>query len=194
MQAIFISWSIALPEYSLQVPANRIAHTSNGGPFSAPQLKVIAEVCSLTTFFVFSALVLKERLRWVDLGSFALILSGVLLSLLTKKATAGLPTATPPLLAPAAAPVPSQQPSGGRQLMLELPKAEGGHHVSVLAGGPAETGGAPPSALPPVPEAGSAAEQPSGNGVYSAADGERPGLRDHGVDHSDDEGSSLAAA
>ena len=36
------------------VPANRIGHTSHGGPFSAPVLKMIAEFLSLTAFGVFS--------------------------------------------------------------------------------------------------------------------------------------------
>ena len=102
-KAIFISWSIALAEYSLQVPANRLAHVEQGGPFTAPQLKVIAEIFSLTTFAIFSAVVLKERLRWVDLGAFALIITGVLLSLLTKQ-----PTSTD---TPAADVVPSPNPS-----------------------------------------------------------------------------------
>jgi uncharacterized protein len=127
-KAIFISWSIALPEYCLQVPANRIAHVSEGGPFSAPQLKVIAEVCSLTTFAIFSSLVLKEKLRWVDLGAFALILAGVLLSLLTKPATTVPPTPPPPIVVtepppplPTAANVQTASPvsaAGGRKLMI----------------------------------------------------------------------------
>ena len=116
-KAIFISWSIALPEYCLQVPANRIAHVSEGGPFTAPQLKVIAEVCSLTTFAIFSSLVLKEKLRWVDLGAFALILAGVLLSLLTKPAATLAPP--PPLPTPGVEASPPLPPPGGRKLMLE---------------------------------------------------------------------------
>ncbi len=118
-----------MPEYCLQVPANRIAHVSDGGPFTAPQLKVIAEVCSLTTFAIFSSLVLKEKLRWVDLGAFALILAGVLLSLLTKSPssvavspppppsfiTEPLP---PPPLTTAEVPTAPPLPAGGRKLML----------------------------------------------------------------------------
>lgn len=128
-KAIFISWSIALPEYCLQVPANRIAHVSEGGPFTAPQLKVIAEVCSLTTFAIFSSLVLKEKLRWVDLGAFALILAGVLLSLLTKPAATLAPPPPPPPITVEEPPPPLATPGieaspplpapGGRKLMLE---------------------------------------------------------------------------
>lgn len=41
---ILISWGIALFEYALQVPANRIGFADNGGPFNLWQLKVIQEV------------------------------------------------------------------------------------------------------------------------------------------------------
>lgn len=41
VKAILISWCIAFFEYCLQVPANRAGHMSQGGPFTAPQLKVI---------------------------------------------------------------------------------------------------------------------------------------------------------
>src|SRR4051794_30928907 len=60
MVAILISWSIALGEYMLQVPANRFGY----GYFSAAQLKTIQEVITLTIFMVFSALYLGEPLRW----------------------------------------------------------------------------------------------------------------------------------
>ena len=58
---IFISWGIALFEYSFQVPANRIGYTGNGGPFSLVQLKVIQEVVSLTVFTLFTILVFKTE-------------------------------------------------------------------------------------------------------------------------------------
>lgn len=54
---ILVSWIIALPEYALQVPANRIGH----GQFSAAQLKIIQEVISLTVFFIFAAIYLGEK-------------------------------------------------------------------------------------------------------------------------------------
>ena len=47
---ILVSWGIALFEYVLQVPANRIGH----GYFSAAQLKTIQEVITLSVFTVFS--------------------------------------------------------------------------------------------------------------------------------------------
>ena len=82
LTAISISWLIALPEYCLQVPANRIGHTNFGGPFSAAQLKVIQEALTLVVFSVFSVLVLKERLRWNDMLAFALIFAAVAVSMI----------------------------------------------------------------------------------------------------------------
>lgn len=62
---ILFSWSIALLEYSFQVPANRIGFRENGGPFSLIQLKVIQEVITLVVFVVFSTLAFKsESFRW----------------------------------------------------------------------------------------------------------------------------------
>lgn len=75
--AIGISWLIALPEYCLQVPANRLGHAAFGGPFSAPQLKVLQEAITLIVFAGFSAFVLHERLRWSDITAFVLIFAGV---------------------------------------------------------------------------------------------------------------------
>jgi uncharacterized protein len=58
---IFISWGIALFEYILQVPANRIGFKEYGGPFSLVQLKVIQEVITLTVFVLFSTLFFKQE-------------------------------------------------------------------------------------------------------------------------------------
>lgn len=69
---ILISWGIALFEYMLQVPANRIGH----GVFSAAELKTIQEVITLTVFAVFSVFYLGEPLRWNHLAGFALIAAG----------------------------------------------------------------------------------------------------------------------
>jgi uncharacterized protein (DUF486 family) len=80
--AIGLSWLIALPEYCLQVPANRLGHRSFGGPFSAPQLKVLQEAITLVVFAVFSAVVLKEKLRFSDFVGFALVFLGVAVSIL----------------------------------------------------------------------------------------------------------------
>jgi uncharacterized protein (DUF486 family) len=58
---IFISWGIALFEYMLQVPANRIGFKDFGGPFSLVQLKVIQEVITLVVFVVFSLIFFKNE-------------------------------------------------------------------------------------------------------------------------------------
>lgn len=79
--AVLASWLIALPEYCLQVPANRLGLASFGGPLSAPQLKVIQEAVTLTVFGVFSVVVLKERLRAADVAAFALVLLAVAVSM-----------------------------------------------------------------------------------------------------------------
>ena len=64
MAAIFISWSIALFEYILQVPANRIGYREHGGPFTLVELKVIQEVITLSVFVSFSLVFFKnETLR-----------------------------------------------------------------------------------------------------------------------------------
>ena len=60
-EIILISWSIALFEYVVQVPANRIGYNENGGPFSLLQLKVIQEVITLLVFVVFSFLFFKDE-------------------------------------------------------------------------------------------------------------------------------------
>jgi uncharacterized protein len=58
---ILISWGIALFEYILQVPANRIGFREYGGPFSLVQLKVIQEVITLLVFVIFSLVVFKTE-------------------------------------------------------------------------------------------------------------------------------------
>jgi hypothetical protein len=58
---ILLSWGIALFEYSLQVPANRIGFQANGGPFSLVQLKVIQEVTSILVFTLFTIIVFRDQ-------------------------------------------------------------------------------------------------------------------------------------
>lgn len=57
---ILLSWGIALIEYCLQVPANRIGFDGNGGPFSLIQLKVMQEVITLVIFMVFTLVMFKD--------------------------------------------------------------------------------------------------------------------------------------
>jgi uncharacterized protein len=64
LSIILISWGIALFEYLLQVPANRLGYTGYGGPFSLLKLKVIQEVITLVVFLIFSILFFRtESLR-----------------------------------------------------------------------------------------------------------------------------------
>lgn len=58
--AILLSWGIALFEYVLQVPANRIGTSAR---LELPQLKIIQEVITLAVFVPFAALVMKQPLR-----------------------------------------------------------------------------------------------------------------------------------
>ena len=57
--AALISWGIALFEYLLQVPANRIGYTVLG----IGELKVIQEVVTLSLFVPFAIFYMKEPLR-----------------------------------------------------------------------------------------------------------------------------------
>ena len=66
---VMISWGIALVEYWLAVPANRIGY----GTYSAAELKTIQEVISLTVFAGFAVFVLGEKLTWNHGVGFALI-------------------------------------------------------------------------------------------------------------------------
>jgi uncharacterized protein len=57
--AAILSWSIALFEYLLQVPANRIGYTQ----FSLPQLKILQEVITLVVFVPFAWLYMGQPLK-----------------------------------------------------------------------------------------------------------------------------------
>jgi uncharacterized protein (DUF486 family) len=57
--AALVSWGIALFEYLLQVPANRIGYTV----LSVPQLKILQEVITLAVFVPFVLFYLKQGLR-----------------------------------------------------------------------------------------------------------------------------------
>ena len=56
--AALVSWGIALFEYLLQVPANRIGHQV----LSVGQLKILQEIITLTVFVPFSIWYMRERL------------------------------------------------------------------------------------------------------------------------------------
>lgn len=69
---ILISWGLALIEYCLAVPANRIG----SGVYSAAQLKTMQEVITLVVFAAFSTWYLKEPLTLSQGFGFALIAFG----------------------------------------------------------------------------------------------------------------------
>ncbi len=78
ISVIMISWGIALFEYILQVPANRIGFKEYGGPFSLVQLKVIQEVITLSVFVVFSLVFFKnETFRINHLIGFVFLIMAV---------------------------------------------------------------------------------------------------------------------
>ena len=57
--AAFASWGIALFEYLLQVPANRIGFTA----LSLPQLKIMQEAITLAVFVPFATLYMKQPIK-----------------------------------------------------------------------------------------------------------------------------------
>jgi uncharacterized protein (DUF486 family) len=57
--AALVSWGIALFEYLLQVPANRIGHTQ----MSVSQLKIMQEVITLSVFAPFAVLYMREPMK-----------------------------------------------------------------------------------------------------------------------------------
>jgi Uncharacterized protein conserved in bacteria len=57
--AALVSWGIALFEYLLQVPANRVGYTV----MSVGQLKILQEVITLSVFVPFAIYYMKEPLK-----------------------------------------------------------------------------------------------------------------------------------
>lgn len=72
LHVILISWGLALVEYCLAVPANRLGSEV----YSAAQLKTIQEVITLVIFAGFSVLYLKEPFTWNQGVGFAFIAVG----------------------------------------------------------------------------------------------------------------------
>jgi uncharacterized protein (DUF486 family) len=58
--AAFVSWGIALFEYLLQVPANRIGYSM----LNLAQLKILQEVITLAVFVPFAIFYMKQSFRW----------------------------------------------------------------------------------------------------------------------------------
>jgi uncharacterized protein (DUF486 family) len=57
--AVLASWGIALFEYALQVPANRLGY----GRFSLGQLKIMQELITLAVFVPFAVFYMKQPLK-----------------------------------------------------------------------------------------------------------------------------------
>jgi uncharacterized protein (DUF486 family) len=71
--AALVSWGIALFEYLLQVPANRIGYTT----LSLPQLKVLQEVITLSVFVPFAVLYMRQPLKLDYVWAAACLLGAV---------------------------------------------------------------------------------------------------------------------
>jgi uncharacterized protein (DUF486 family) len=71
--AALISWGIALAEYLLQVPANRVGYTA----MSLGQLKILQEVISLAVFVPFAVYYMHQPLKWDYLWAALCILGAV---------------------------------------------------------------------------------------------------------------------
>ena len=72
-KAVLVSWCIALMEYCLLVPANRIGAKT----MSLEQLKITQEVISLSVFVPFSLLVMRQPVSWNYAAAAACILGAV---------------------------------------------------------------------------------------------------------------------
>lgn len=61
IMVILLSWGIALFEYALMIPANKMGFVENGGPYNLWQLKVIQEVITLVVFTIFATVFFKNQ-------------------------------------------------------------------------------------------------------------------------------------
>lgn len=77
--AALLSWVVALFEYLLQVPANRIGFTA----LDLPKLKIIQEVITLSVFVPFSILYMKQPIK-LDFLWAALCLCGAVFFIFRK--------------------------------------------------------------------------------------------------------------
>jgi len=71
--AALVSWGIALFEYLLQVPANRIGYQA----LSLAQLKILQEVITLTVFLPFAIYYMRQPLKLDYLWAALCILGAV---------------------------------------------------------------------------------------------------------------------
>jgi uncharacterized protein (DUF486 family) len=80
--AALVSWGIALFEYLLQVPANRIGH----GVMNLGELKILQEVITLSVFVPFALIYMKEKLTLDYLWAGICLLGAVFFLFRTKLA------------------------------------------------------------------------------------------------------------
>jgi len=85
--AAMVSWGIALFEYCLQVPANRIGYTV----LSVGQLKLLQEIITLTVFVPFAVYYLKEPLKLDYLWAALCVMAAVFFVFRSKLVGAGIP-------------------------------------------------------------------------------------------------------
>ena len=71
---ILVSWLIALVEYIIAVPANRIGAASG---LNVAQLKIVQEVITVCVFVPFMILFMGERWRWDYLWAFLCMVGAV---------------------------------------------------------------------------------------------------------------------
>ncbi len=71
--AALASWGVALFEYLLQVPANRIGYVQ----LTLPQLKIMQEVITLAVFAPFAVFYMQEPLKWDYLWAALCLLGAV---------------------------------------------------------------------------------------------------------------------
>jgi uncharacterized protein (DUF486 family) len=84
--AAAVSWGIALFEYLIQVPANRIGYQQ--AHFELAQLKILQEVITLSVFVPFALWYMKAPLRWDFLWA-ALCLLGAVYFIFRQAPTGG---------------------------------------------------------------------------------------------------------
>jgi len=76
--AVLISWGIALIEYMLMVPANKLGSNINGGPFNMWQLKIIQEVISISIFVIFTLIFFKhDTFKWNHVIGFVFLIAAL---------------------------------------------------------------------------------------------------------------------
>src|SRR5262245_44603175 len=73
---ILLGWLLALPEYALQVPANRYGAST----FTVAQLKIIQEVIAVVIFLVLNAAIGRQWPRPHEWAAFGLILAAIVVA------------------------------------------------------------------------------------------------------------------